>query len=231
MILKIGIVRLICLLVVFLPIKLSAFELEKFYTRLLDSSDYRYRNSIKEYNIDEVQVDWQMWSKPIGTPHATSSLTAQGKNKYLITNLIDYNLNTAWVEADTGYGVGESFSFTINYQDGASFATAYEFYGVINIFNGYCKSLKTWEENSRVKSLKVSLNNKSICYIQLLDTWQFQSVDISMLFKNRYMNTNMQAPHEIKQGDSLKFEIVEVYAGSKYKDTAISAFFAEGAKN
>jgi hypothetical protein len=41
----------------------------------------------------------------------------------------------------------------------------------------------------------------------------------------------MQAPHEIKQGDSLKFEIVEVYAGSKYKDTAISAFFAEGAKN
>jgi hypothetical protein len=231
MITKIGIMRLICLFVLFLPLKGSSIELEKFGARILDSSDYRYRTTLKAYNVDEVQVDWQMWSKPIGTPEATSCLTAQGKNKYLITNLIDYNLSTAWIEADTGYGLGESFSFTINYQDGASFATAYEFYGVINIFNGYCKSLKTWEENSRVKSLKVSLNNKPLCYIQLLDTWQFQTVDISLLFKNRYMKTNMQAPHEIKQGDNLKFEIVEVYPGSKYKDTAISGFFAEGAKN
>jgi hypothetical protein len=198
------------------------------YSKIVDKDNDNYEASLEAYKNSEF---WPMWSMPIGIPHASSSLIALGENSYSVKKIIDYDLNTAWVEGDTSYGIGEYFEFTFDFPENTGYAGAYQFYGICNLFNGYCKSEKLWEANSRVKKLKVYYNNQFVCYVELCDTWRFQSFDIGKYFINRRDNKYMNANYEIKNGDTLKFEIIEVFEGSKYKDVAISEFLCEGAGN
>jgi hypothetical protein len=172
---------------------------------------------------------WGYHSGPIGNPSTSSTLKSQGTNSYQIKNVYDLDLTTAWVEGVEGTGIGESFEFKIQYRENEQFGSPYHFYGIIEIFNGYCKSEKLWTENSRVKKLKVFLNAQPICLIELIDTWQYQSVDIRQFFKEPNWFPN--APYEIKNNDVLKFEILEIYQGTKYLDTAISEFVADSPPN
>ncbi len=198
------------------------------YSKIVDKGNDNYEESLEAYKNSEF---WPMWSMPIGIPHASSALIASGENTYTIKNVIDYDLNTAWVEGDTAYGIGEYFEFKFDFPENTEYAGAYQFYGICNLFNGYCKSKDLWQANSRVKKLKVYYNNQFVCYVELCDTWHFQSFDIGKYFINRRDNKYMDANFEIKNDDILKFEIIEVFKGSKYKDVAISEFLCEGAGN
>lgn len=206
-----------------LPQTLDTINAEK-----VDSSSDAYSISIDAYKSNEF---WRIWTYPIGDAFVTSELKPQSEINYSIKNISDYDLNTAWIEGKTDYGIGEQFGFIFNFPDNTEYGGAYQFYGIINLFNGYCKSLETWQENSRVKKLKVYYNNSPVCIIKLIDTWHFQYFDISKFFKYKRDKKYMNAPFEIKQGDKLVFEILEIYPGSKFKDTAISEFMAEGAGN
>lgn len=93
---------------------------------------------------------------------------------------------------------------------------------VIGVFNGYWKSEKHWSENSRIKTLKMCFNDKPVYFIQLADSWQYQRVDLRKFFKEPTVFPD--APFEAKDGDTLRFEILEVYKGTKYKDTGLSEF-------
>lgn len=201
---------------------------ETIYSKIVEKGDDNFEKSLEAYKSSEF---WPMWSMPIGKPYASSSLTSSGENNYSISNILDYDLNTAWVAGDIAYGIGESFEFTFDFPENTNYAGAYQFYGIINLFNGYCKSEELWKANSRVKKLKVFYNNQFVCYVELCDSWHFQSFDIGKYFVNRRENKYMDAKYEIKNGDTLKFEIVEVFKGSKYKDVAISEFLCEGAGN
>lgn len=172
---------------------------------------------------------WGYHSGSIGSPNSSSTLMSQGGNSYNIENVYDLDLTTAWVEGVDGLGIGESFEFKIQYQDGQKFGSPYNFYGIIEVFNGYCKSEKHWIENSRVKKLKVILNDEPVCLIELVDTWQYQSVDIRQFF--REPNWFPNAPFQIENNDVLRFEILETYKGTKYSDTAISEFVADSPPN
>lgn len=127
--------------------------------------------------------------------------------------------------------MGEYLEFQINFPKGTKYGSAYQFNGIFNIFNGYCKSTKIWQENSWIKSFNFFVNNKFICRIELIDTWHLQTIDLSQFFKNEYANKNIVAPQELNNGAILKFEISEVFKGEKYKEVAISEFFIEGAIN
>jgi hypothetical protein len=85
--------------------------------------------------------------------------------------------------------------------------------------------------NTRVKSLLFYYNEEPICVIQLQDTWHFQQVNIAHCFKDVYRKRFLEAPLTLKEDDTFKFEILEVYPGLKYTDVAISEFIYEGAKN
>ncbi len=166
---------------------------------------------------------WGFHSGPIGKPKANSTLKPQGKNEYSIENIHDLDVTTAWIEGNTDYGIGESFTIEFDWKENyEGFGKVYNFYGVIEIFNGYCKSEKVWIENSRIKTLKMYYNNIAVCMIELIDTWQYQRLDLRKLFNepNFYPNGKIYA----KDGDILKFEIVDVYKGTKYKDTGLSEF-------
>ncbi len=197
--------------------------------KTVDVASDNFEKDIASYKVSEF---WPSWSMPIGIPKSSSNLESVGDISYIPDNLSDYDLNTAWIPKNTtNWGIGESFEFIFNFPENTSYADAYQFYGICNLFNGYCKSLETWEANSRVKKLKVFYNDKFVCFVKLQDTWHLQYFDISKYFVNKVDKKYLDAKYEIVEGDRLRFEIIEVYKGSKYKDTAISEFLCEGAGN
>jgi len=192
------------------------------------SSDF-YEKSIDGYKKNEF---WGDFSYPLsGKVTASATKPANNKRTYNIKNIQDYNLNTAWVFESKMERKTAAFEFIFKFPKHAAYAGAYQFDGICYIFNGYCKTLNTWTENSRAKKLLVYYNEQPVCYIHLKDTWHFQSFDISKFFKNRRDGKYLDSKYEIKNGDSLKFEVVEVYRGTKYNDVAISEFLCDGGTN
>lgn len=140
---------------------------------------------------------------------ASSTLTSQGGNAYDVSNLEDGKRTTAWVEGVKGYGIGQRITLTFYEPDSDNKNLKIPFHGIL-LTNGYSKNADVWSKNSRVKKLLVWLNSKKICYLDLDDD----------LYPQRFTWT----PNSVMVGanDVIYLEIVEVYPGSKYEDTAIS---------
>lgn len=132
--------------------------------------------------------------KPI---KASSTLAAQGNKNYQVKNISDGNPMSAWVEGKADYGIGEYFEIRAA--------------GVNSIYNGYQSSPKNWLENSRVKRFKVYRNNTPICFLDLTDEMGGQRFELPG--HNKY--------NQAKEY-TFKFEIVDVYKGTKWPDVAIS---------
>ena len=147
-----------------------------------------------------------------GNIKASSTLPPQGKNTYSASNVCDDDPTTAWVEGKQGYGVGEFLEMKwIPMSDGE-----------ISILNGYQSSKEVWENNSRVKKMTVSVGGKDFCIIELADVMGVQS------FKIPGLVTASSKGYEYHIDGPIRFTILEVYPGSKWKDTAISGIFSCG---
>ncbi len=128
-----------------------------------------------------------------------SSTLENKDNSYSAENLTDNNPKTAWIEGVTGYGIGESF-ITKKY--------------IINeIYNGYQKSKKIWKNNSRVKELKIYIDGKFKFYLKLHDIMEPQLIVIPNIISEEL---------SLRDESIIKYEIIKVYQGDKYQDTAIS---------
>lgn len=138
---------------------------------------------------------------------ASSHLSPQGRFSYKPEHAHDFDWESAWVEGVNGDGIGQYLLY--EFPSGPRVTT-------VNILNGYVKTAKAWKENSRVKKLKVYYNNTPIAILNLEDSRSLQSFDIGVVGR--------------LEGKSwtLKFEILEVYKGTKYRDTAISEIYFDG---
>lgn len=145
--------------------------------------------------------------------NASSRLKRTKKYNYDPNNL-GKSLENAWIEGVDSYGIGESFS--VSFSNGFYKDANLDIDSFI-IFNGYFKTKQIWENNSRVKTLRYTLNNKFIATIELLNIRNPQRVTIPKVYLN-YAKKYI-----------LRFEIMDIYKGKKYKDTAISgiAFFGK----
>ena len=143
---------------------------------------------------------------PVTNIKATSRLAPQGNNNYDEKNLYDYNHLTPWVEGVKGYGIGEKATLTL--ED----VTA-GFRG-ISIVNGYSKSKVAWKNNSRVKKLKVSYDGRPMFILNLKDQMGEQHFDFD--------NVLNEDDDELVRTFTVTIEILDVYKGDKYDDTAIS---------
>lgn len=143
----------------------------------------------------------------VGTPVASSYLSSQGSQSYKPSHLHDFNHETAWVEGVSGYGVGQ----WVEYRFPAQQTKVTK----IKILNGYVKSYKAWNENARVKRLKVYYNGKAVCILDLQNSRSMQIFNVGTL-GNEY------------NAWKLRFEILDVYPGTKYKDTVISEIIFDG---
>lgn len=140
---------------------------------------------------------------------ASSTLNAQGSNTYDVSKLEDGKRETAWVEGVKGYGIGQRITITFYEPDSDNPNLKIPFHGIL-LTNGYSKNADVWSKNSRVKRLLVWLNSQKVCYLDLDDD----------LYPQEFTWT----PNLVMVGanDVINLEIVEVYPGSKYEDTAIS---------
>ena len=112
--------------------------------------------------------------------------------------MADGNPNTAWVEGDAEYGIGESITFA---WDGYEDCTLY-------FFNGYQKNEGHMEKNSRVKTMDVYVDDHLMRKLEIQDRMgpqKFSGADLGF-----------------KPGQNIKMVITGVYKGTKWKDTCIS---------
>ncbi|HZH90838.1 MAG TPA: hypothetical protein VEX70_09525 [Pyrinomonadaceae bacterium] len=144
------------------------------------------------------------------TERASSSLPSRARLKYGGAQAHDNEVGTAWVEGSKGYGVGEFLEYVITTAQPDLRVTG------LSILNGYRKSKESWRDNSRVKRLKLYVNGKPHGVIELKDSYNYQEVKIG----NVKLTPNGKT--------ILRFEIMEVYKGRKYSDTAITAINLDG---
>lgn len=142
---------------------------------------------------------------------SSSELSGQGNSTYKADNIDDYNLKSAWIEGQKGYGIGEWVEYRFDKTDFSN--SGLEINGLF-LFNGYRKSLKSWEENSRIKKLKITINGEDFIELELQDTYKIQSCE----FDSKSLGS-------IK---TLRFEIIDTYPGTKYKDVGLSELRFKG---
>lgn len=216
------------LIIILANSQLKAQDFDTIYAVQIDPTDYRYEKTIEAYQTSE---NWTLWSFPMRNYRDSLKQHEQTSANYSYQNINDQNLSTAWVTDTTSENSPHKIEFEFHYMDYETYGSAYQFYGQINLFNGMCESLHTWETNSRVKTIHVRYNDSAICVVQLLDVWHFQYFNLDKFFKNRYLKKHLNAPFEIKEGDRLTFEIVELYPGNQYAKGALSEFMIQGAGN
>ncbi len=150
------------------------------------------------------------------TQTASSELKSQGQSNYAAGNAHDLSYKTAWVEGVPGCGIGESLTY--------HFPPQTPRITKIIVVNGYVKSPKAWSENSRVKKLKLYINDKPFAMLNLQDTRAEQIFSFDPIGNaNREDKALRSMPTW-----TMKFEIMDVYKGEKYDDTAITEIYFDG---
>ena len=132
-------------------------------------------------------------------------------DSYAAEKAHDFSIVTAWVEGVEGNGEGEYLRY--------SFPGTCPRITTVLIHNGYVKNWEVWRDNARVKRLLMYYNDEPYAILNLQDTMGLQSFDVGVL---GYEDKD-SAP-----AWSIKFEILEVYPGKKYEDTAITEIYFDG---
>lgn len=140
---------------------------------------------------------------------ASSSLHSDKGISYQAQSANDLSYKTAWVEGKADAGIGEYLEYY--------FKNRSPRITTIIISNGYMKSETTWKNNNRVKKLKLYANGKTIGILNLEDSRTDQAFEVGTLGHNNDGSDLI-----------LKFEILEVYKGDKYNDTAITEIYFDG---
>lgn len=140
---------------------------------------------------------------------ASSTLLSQGKASYQPKNVMDEDPTTVWVEGKPDFGVGEFLEVIMEpWSNG------------IYLLNGYQSSRTAWENNSRVKQMQVSVNGVVVCLVDLTDRMGVQHFELPSSALDLFAT---QAGEVV-----IRFTIMEIYPGLKWKDTAISEVWTCG---
>lgn len=135
---------------------------------------------------------------------SSSHLKSQGQFSYNQNKVSDFSVRTAWIEGVEGDGIGEWVEFTVGRATPIT---------EVYIVNGYAKSQKAFQNNSRVKQLKIYENGKPYAILNLKDC---RSIQVFKLGTSKGLC------------GKIRFEIMDVYKGDLYEDTAISEIFFSG---
>jgi hypothetical protein len=148
---------------------------------------------------------------------ATSTLAPCGGITYGISNIDDISPSTAWAEGADGPGIHECIAILFSDYPGTVRETGagVNFNGM-TIQNGYARDEATWSANGRVRELVLYLDSEPVGIVELLDSMRPQSV-------------YWTPPLYVAEGDVFRLEILSVYEGDLYDDTALSGMMLWGA--
>lgn len=143
-----------------------------------------------ESNYNEyTYLDWD-------SVFASKTLVAENYD-YSPSNVLDNNLDTAWVEGNDDYGINEWIELKNQNEEKIQ---------KILLRNGFQESDESYNNNSRIKKLKITFSDNSSIIKDIADSNDEILIDLD----------------KIVTTSSIKFTILDVYPGSKYKDTCIT---------
>jgi hypothetical protein len=135
------------------------------------------------------------------------------KIEYPISNISDWDLKKAFVFDKNLNNKNKSIFVEFNIPHFKGKELKLFSISSIFIYNGYRKSKDIWQNNSRIKSMKLYVNNDYCGIINLFDTYILQIVEIDKLNIFYYSGKKLK----------FEFEIIDYYLGDKYpNDAAIS---------
>lgn len=145
-------------------------------------------------NLPEITIQWDKVT--------ASSILDSDFERYGTSNIIDKNIETAWVEGIDGYGIEE----WIKLERDSNIKI-----NRVQILNGYHKTIDIYEKNGKVKKLKLEFSDNEYMIYDIKENTQntfFSKVNIILA---KPINTRF-----------IKFTILDAYEGRKYEDTCIS---------
>ena len=148
---------------------------------------------------------------------ASSTLEPQGSYSYSPSNVQSTDRGTSWVEGVAGDGVGEYIEIEQSCLVGGEDYETDIVFRELCVVNGYAATERNWNENNRVRELKMYFNGDFVAVIVLEDTIKQQYIDISKF--------NLKVRNGEKA--SFRFEIGGVYQGTKYDDTCLTGLLIE----
>jgi hypothetical protein len=172
---------------------------------------YEYGSYLRNMAVNAHRVS----AKQIASAKATSVLG----DGYIVANLLDGKLSTAWVEGSMGT-IGDSVTLLLG--KGMD-------WGELRLINGYRKSKTTYESNARIKSLLV----EKLVPDEDLETgvtkWVRNEVELedkpydagAVAAKDLYGLSDSILYSETKLF-AIRLTILETYPGSRYEDACIS---------
>ncbi|MDR2148552.1 MAG: hypothetical protein LBE91_19100 [Tannerella sp.] len=211
-------------------------DIEWDFSKLTEEDKRFFKQIGYDYETDEYAV-WYYNSGAIGCSwycggwvdsiSASSYLKSNRSTiNYLPQNAHNETYKTAWVEGVEGYGIGEYITYHFSWNNPRI--------TTIHIANGYVKSEQAYRENSRVKKLKMYINDKPIAILNLEDRrvvqfFGFEPIGMGKmgLSDNEHQNQDWTELEKLPDW-TIKFEIIEVYPGDKYDDTAITEISFDG---
>ncbi len=147
----------------------------------------------------------------IDTVVSSSAMNTDEGGSYEGKNTHDWNIRSAWVTREEQSGVGESLTYT--------FPGNCPRITTVIILNGYTRDTSDWQDYSRVKRLKMYYDGQPYAILELQDTRDEQDFDVGLLGY-----CDVDHPEDW----TLRFEILEVYPGRKYRNAAITELYFDG---
>ncbi|MEK8217027.1 NADase-type glycan-binding domain-containing protein [Paenibacillus sp. FSL L8-0463] len=187
---------------------LLKLQLENTELKKLGQLEFKY-----EYEAYLLSKHIRASKIPISQFKSAIASTELGK-EYEITNMFDGKLNTAWVEGAKGTGIGETITLELKpgtYVDG------------VRIINGYMKSKESYENNARIKTIRLS-------YLMGNSEWITEDVDLADLpfdskkaaDQNSIYLLSQQIGQIGQEVSKIKLTILSTYPGKKFADTCVS---------
>jgi len=139
---------------------------------------------------------------------ASSTLASQGKTHYDAANLGNGDNSNTWCEGVNGHGIGERVNAKIT-----GFASAH--IKSLVIVNGFARNQTTWQNNSRIKTLRLYVGDRHLSDFNVSDNIKSQTIQLPETLP---LSTNKL---------DLSFEIMEVYPGGKYDDLCVTGISFE----
>lgn len=182
----------------------------QFYNAGKDKPDFGFDG--RELENGEFFVPYMREYYTVAT--ASSYLDPVGENGYHPGNVTGHNKMCAWAEGVEGTGIGETIELRQMYMGPGEDVLIFTQFCIVN---GYAKNKDIWEKNARVKELKVYYGDTYVGNIQLKDCMEPQYIDVSSL--NMTVANGREA--------AFRFEIADVYPGSKYEDTCLTGILID----
>ena len=153
----------------------------------------------------------------LDTATASSTLAPTTTRDYSPHNAHDLNYETAWVEGVPGNGIGEFLVYHFPPQSPRITD--------IIVVNGLVRNETSWKNNHRVKKMKLYINDLPSAILCLADTRDEQIFHFEPI---GYGQRDNYEELMTRPWWTMKFEILEIYPGEKYDDTAITEIYFDG---